>query len=567
MENLKKPVQFNRYKSVESFNSATDITSSTLSIVKLDDNIMEIYLGRTKISDSNLLKENIELRNLIDSLSISIKEIYSDVDSIRDIKTKQNYQSQSIFDIKNDIKSLKSEDLHIFEILGEINKKISNLDNDIIPSISDITTLKQNIDAVLKELLNKIKNNQSEINKLKSKDISVTEDISIIEKNIKGLQEEDIHIFEIINGLQSISKTIMSDIKFIKNDNENINDEILKLKEKIKFISGVNVDNYATLEEADRRLDNLEKSDGLFKTKIDNINVDIESIKKDVENLQSFERTTNENIKTLEDNIKKNKDDISLLEYIIQENNDKIESLENNIQDSNDKINLLIERIEYLSGYESDYLDGFNDIEQKIKDLVSKDESIQKTINDLEESKESINKDILLLKEQIEYLSGDNSDNCEELEYIIQKLTDLEISNKTIQQTTNELKENDVNLNNNIISLKEKIDYLFNADSEKSDELIGINESLSKLEDKYNTHNQLIQNTTVGLNEVNTKIVEINDELVSLINIVEKLSGTDSDIESINKELVDLKYINEELQKEIENIKSNKQNKLEWLIL
>ena len=75
MENFKDLVKFNRYKSVESFNNATDVTSSTISIVKLDKNVMDIYLGRTQLTHSNFPEVSIELRNLIDSLGNKLNEL------------------------------------------------------------------------------------------------------------------------------------------------------------------------------------------------------------------------------------------------------------------------------------------------------------------------------------------------------------------------------------------------------------------------------------------------------------------------------------------------------------
>ena len=347
MEVFKDLVKFNRYKSVESFNNAKDITSSTISIVKLDENVMDIYLGRTRITHSNLLKANNELKNLINYLDSKLKDLESDVDnnkkSIININTKQNNNSQSISNIKSDIDALRSEDIHILKILGDINKKLSNItDNNVIPSFSDISTIKQNIENISKELSDKIKSNISEIKKLKTKDSSITENISVIKKDIDALYREDIHIFEIINGLQSVSKTIMSDIKFIKNDNKNINDEIISLKEKIRFLTGVNVDNIETLEGAHRRLTKLEKSDKEFQTKVDEIDSDINSIKENVKKLQSFESITNENIKSLE------------------------------------------EQIEELSGVDSDYFnEAFIDIEKRLNELSSTDEELQKNTNEL----------------------------------------------------------------------------------------------------------------------------------------------------------------------------------------
>ena len=72
-------VNFNRYKSVESFNSATDITSSTISFVKLDENIMDIYLGRTKLTRNNVSEINIE--GLIESFETKLDSIKDEFDT------------------------------------------------------------------------------------------------------------------------------------------------------------------------------------------------------------------------------------------------------------------------------------------------------------------------------------------------------------------------------------------------------------------------------------------------------------------------------------------------------
>ena len=81
MENFKNLVKFNRYKSVESFNNATDVTSSTISIVRLDKNVMDIYLGRTQLTHSNFPEVSVELRNLIDSLGNKLTELKSEFNS------------------------------------------------------------------------------------------------------------------------------------------------------------------------------------------------------------------------------------------------------------------------------------------------------------------------------------------------------------------------------------------------------------------------------------------------------------------------------------------------------
>ena len=83
---------------------------------------------------------------------------------------------------------------------------------------------------------------------------------------------EDTHIFEILNELQLIYDTVSSDNKLIKEDNKNINNEILSIKEKIEYLSGVNVDSFETLEGVNRRLNELEKTDKVFQEHIDKLN-------------------------------------------------------------------------------------------------------------------------------------------------------------------------------------------------------------------------------------------------------------------------------------------------------
>ena len=96
-------------------------------------------------------------------------------------------------------------------------------------------------------------------------------DISDIKKNVLALQIEDMHIFDILNKLQSISDTIVSDIKFLKDDNKTINNEIITIKEKIEYLSGVNVDSFETLEGVNRRLNTLENADKTFQKTIDEL--------------------------------------------------------------------------------------------------------------------------------------------------------------------------------------------------------------------------------------------------------------------------------------------------------
>lgn len=356
MENFKDLVKFNRYKSVESFNNATDVTSSTISIVKLDKNVMDIYLGRTQLTHSNFPEVSVELRNLIDSLGSKLNELKTDFNSkltsadekynkklseyiaefesglidlvnytdelskeifdaksdiqkkyddtnkqiknitdsitkinglisnqnkitnelsnkVAEIKSKQISETNNIKKLNRDVDALKVEDAHIFDILNDIKKTLSKLideNNDI--SISDLVERISKLDTTDVELNNNIINLKEKIAKLERYQISSTNKIKNIENDISALKIEDAHIFDILNNLKSINTTIVSDIKLLKEDDKKINNEILLLKEKIEYLSGVNVDNIETLEGVNRRLNKLESADKAFQKTIDKLN-------------------------------------------------------------------------------------------------------------------------------------------------------------------------------------------------------------------------------------------------------------------------------------------------------
>ena len=137
MEFLKDIVRFNRYKSVESFNNATDITSSTISIVKLGENVMDIYLGRTQLTHSNFPEVSIELRNLIDSLDSKLATLKAELNSnLTSIEKQQKNElskfidefESGLIDLVNYTDKLSKE---ISEIKSDIKKKYDNTNKQI----------------------------------------------------------------------------------------------------------------------------------------------------------------------------------------------------------------------------------------------------------------------------------------------------------------------------------------------------------------------------------------------------------------------------------------------------
>ena len=126
MEILKDIVRFNRYKSVESFNNATDVTSSTISIVKLGENVMDIYLGRTQLTHSNFPEVSVELRNHIGSLNDKHNDIKSEFNSKLTSLDKTYKKSLSEY-----TEELESGLIELVSYTDELSEKISGIKSDI----------------------------------------------------------------------------------------------------------------------------------------------------------------------------------------------------------------------------------------------------------------------------------------------------------------------------------------------------------------------------------------------------------------------------------------------------
>ena len=135
MEEIKNLVKFNRYKSVESFENATDITSSTISIVKLGDNVMDIYLGRTQLTHSNFPEINIELRNLIDTLSNNINNLKEEFNSnLSSFDYEYNKKLSEYFsNFENGLNDLINYTNNLSEEISVVKSDNQNKHNDIKP--------------------------------------------------------------------------------------------------------------------------------------------------------------------------------------------------------------------------------------------------------------------------------------------------------------------------------------------------------------------------------------------------------------------------------------------------
>lgn len=365
---------------ISSINKINNINKDISALHSENIHILESISNiQNKLNDiiNNNNSDDIEkLKDDVDILVKDNKNIKSDVKSISNNVTNINTALSKRLNItESDIAIIKN---NITELEDAIND-IHNENIDITPIISDIADIKQSINDVSKDLLSKIESNLSEINRLIVKDNEFTNDISTLKKDVISLQMEDTHIFKILNELQSINKTILSDVKFLKDENVVVNEEILSLKEKIRYLTGVNVDNIETLEGAHRRLTKLEATDKEFQKAIDEANTNIVLIKDNFDSinveLTSFKEETKSETSSLIDNIQKTNNELVLLK-----------------EDTKNEILSLKEKIESLTGVDVDSLETLEGINRRLTELESVDKELQNTIDELNETiKDGVN--------------------------------------------------------------------------------------------------------------------------------------------------------------------------------
>lgn len=700
MENLKELIKFNRYKSVESFNSATDITSSTISIVKLDENVMDIYLGRTQLTHSNFPEVNIELRNLIDSLNNKLDELKIEFNSKISSDDEKNNKKWSDFiaEFESGLADLVklTDDLskEIFDVKSDTQKKIDGTNQqiaDITKSISDINSLISNQNKATNELSNKVA-------EIKAKQISETNSIRKLNQDVAALKSEDEHLLELITGAQTKIQKISTDIgvtndslsavsdrvESLEHENDNISTDVKSLKERIAKIN-TNLSNDIKTNKNDIstiKLDILELTDIVSAIKMDPVTLepikqdiidlsnaidaikdkfsDVDSNKKNINTIFIKQNTHSKDIKDIkddivalhtedahifdildgiqktlsnftnsDDDIKKLKDDVDILVKDNKNIKRDVKSISNNVTNINTALskrlnitesdiaiikNNIVELEDAINNAHNENIDitpiisDIADIKQSIndvsKDLLSKIGSNLSEINRLIVKDNEFTNDISTLKKDVISLQMEDT-------HIFKILNELQSINKTILSDVKFLKEENVTINEEILSLKEKIRYLTGVNVDNIETLEGAHRRLTKLEatdkefqkaiDEANTNIVLIKDNFDNINvelatfKEETKsetsslmdnIQKTNDELVLLKDDtkneilllkekIENITGEDIDnietLESINKRLTELESVDKELQNTIdelnETIKDGVNAKLKWLIL
>ena len=259
----------------------TDISSLKSNVLKIENNISNIKVDNVNLDP--IKQDIVDLTNTLDIIKNKITTIDDNKKNINNLAIKQDIQTKDIQLIKSDINALQIEDVHIFEILGDIQKTISKFtDNndegvsiaDLIEGLSKLENIDINLNnniSNLKEKVEKILKEGTEATRMKAKEIIKNDLSKSIDTNKTNISNIEIKINDIYSRLSNISNTSGNgndvDLEPIKND----------ISDLTKYIDDIRV----ILDQYKSKISKLESDNTSSINKIKNINNDIIALKNE----------------------------------------------------------------------------------------------------------------------------------------------------------------------------------------------------------------------------------------------------------------------------------------------
>ena len=439
--------------------------------------------------------------------------------------------------LENIIKNMKKIEISSD---SDISNSIINNNNIVIPSskknilieknfVSDSSSKNIKINDKKKPSSKRksipIQNNSALLEKLQTEINTLTYQNNILNKKNMDLKEE----------LEQLNKNI-------KTMNENHNNEILLLYEKITQSQFRVNSKEEEIKKLNEIIENNKKTIIDYDSiKLDNkkLNFEINHLKKTIDNLNNFIKNLQKNISSNQDKFNKEKteNDLNKKErifilndaFVSKEKNKELETNIKKLEKENENLkelnkNLVTKIETYDKTKEKEFKERLEKEKEILKNKYKKDvEELNKNLNNLHQNK------IDLLNEQNFELKKKNNED-----------------NKTLKNLNNTLNLNKLENNNQIKALNEKIS--FNK----------INENLKEIEinrlNNVNNNNfeiiNLLQNENKALKEKNILFQkEIEKISFNAYNEVQKLKEKMIYIENLNKNY-------EQIESELDNVLS-----------
>lgn len=368
----------------------------------------------------------------------------------------------------------------------EGNASITDEDKKAIESLEkEVQTLKTDLENLKASLASKEKDLKAKEDAIKAREADLSTLDQAIGQNKDKIKEDKLKKEENtkkINELEGAIKDVEKEIETIKNSNSDYNSKREEIKKAIK-------ENESKLEEKNKSLADLKESQS-------SLEKDLEDKKADLRAEDEKRAKLNEEIEALEASIKEKTESLS------KAKEDK-KGLEENIKQIEDDKNALEEEKTGLA----------SDLEKATEDLVK--------ISEEKKAKEESLAKVKEIKDKITNLE-------KEIEKEGQTLTDLENSNKALEEAKKLIDKEEKSLDKEISEAKAKLESLKKIDLADEKSFKG-NLELSDLYKKKQNLEEEVKDDQKRLEKLIAKGEELKAKLEEAKKVYEK------DLESYNK--------------------------------
>ncbi|WP_323847839.1 MAG: AAA family ATPase [Phytoplasma sp.] len=481
------------------------------------------------------------------------------------------------------------------KIIQEQNTEIVNLQNIIIQNQNNMNSLKEKIQNLQADLMEKnrsldqnlelsreqkqsLKNNilslQGQIKnvrqQLSNQELFIDEKEAQIQNLIIQLQEKNQNIIEMQGLKTQEKKTYQQNIQQKIEQLNQLKQDIQSYQQNIDKLSITNEEQIQLLSKKEAKIQNLhqnvennKKQINLLNKQIQEINKKLveknEEIKKNKSHLKLTKQNLNLELQGLKDSKKELQKKLNTQEFILINNQDKINNLMLQLEIKNQEI----ANITNLNQIEKNTLQ--NQIKDKMQNLEKMQEELNISRKNIIELTETIEEQQNIIDTQNEAITNLN-ENIAIKNNIINSLSDkittieTELTNKQQELLTNAfLSEKDKNLLKkeidsktiSINKLKEKLYSKENFITEAKKEIENLQNKLDQQEEKIITMNKLNEQEK---NELKTNIQSKTELLASLEN---DLNENQQKIDQFKQTIKEQQNIITKKQEEIENLDQN----------
>ncbi|KDR19230.1 hypothetical protein L798_06285 [Zootermopsis nevadensis] len=399
------------------------------------------------------------------------------------------------------------------------------------------------------------------INELKEKIISLHKEINMLKDEnsvyIKQLREKDDYLQVLTQQIEELNSTRESDLKCsdeFKENNIKQQDEIVFLKEEISsYLEQLKErdNHFQTLKQQIEDMNSVKE----FNLKcIDELNLNNIRLQEKINCLNEENSMYKEQIMEKDNNLETLHQQISAIGFVKEANIKQINELKDfNVSVQEEMYSMKNENSTYIKQLK----EKDNNLEaqkQQIEDLNSVKEDNLKSVDELRKSNVGMQEEIDSLKKEISMYSEQLAEKDNYIETLKQELKALDNVKEINIKYTDDLKQNYVNVQDEIMSLKEENSTYIKQLKEKDNNLEAHKQQIEDL-------NSVKEDNLKSVDELRKSNVGMQEEIDSLKKEIsmysEQLAEKDNYLETLKQELKALDNVKEINIKYTDDLKQN----------